>query len=515
MMNNDFNPLKQQNILDKLDRLMDKIDHQTETIENQTNTIENQTNTINELTGIIEQLQFENERKDTIIKEMQEDVKKNSRNSSKPPSSDGLEKPQPKSQRKASGKKPGAQKGHKGNGLELSIEPDRTFTHIPMECEGCPNEKICQAYSHSAFRNVIDIEIVKTCHAHRTESRECPMRNGAIISGGYPASVNSSMQYGDNVKALAIALNTEGMVSISRVHDILSSVLGLKISTGTVYKYVREFSEKVENTVDAIKSTLLDAYYVHCDETGLRVNGSLHWVHSVSSKLYTYLSTHKKRGEDAMNDIGFLPEYNGIAIHDFWGSYWKYNILHGVCGAHLLRELQFVIDNDKEGKQKWAKEIQELLIEMNKVKEKAIMNGKIALTPYYHKKFNINYDNALEKAVKSNPIPERKPGQRGRLKKGKIRCLIDRLVTHKGEVCLFINDFTIPFTNNIAEQSIRMVKIKAKVSGCFRTLEGANTFTTIKSYLGTAKKHGISMYEAIQSALKGNDYELLFNEVTE
>lgn len=443
------------------------------------------------------------------IEELKEQLGINSQNSSKPPSSDGPAKPNPKSLRQSAGRKSGGQKGHKGNGLTLMAKPDEIIIHKPIACSGCPLEDECKSCRQSAVRNVIDVEIKTRVTGHYTESYTCPLQDNKVLKGTFPESVTSSMQYGHNVKALAIALNTEGMVSIQRTHDILSSVLGLPISTGTIATLVNKFSDKVTNTVEAIRKALLKEPVVNCDETGLRTNGTNYWVHSVCTNDYTYLSTQKKRGKEGMDYAGFLPEYDGIIIHDFWPSYWKYPLQHGVCGAHLLRELNGVIDNHKN-QRVWAIDFQNLLLKMNKVKSKAIKKGKTSISKYYRLKFDKEYDQILKEAKKLNPDPEKVPGKRGRVAKGKVLCLINRLITHKGEVCLFIHDFNVPFTNNVAEQSIRMVKVKAKVSGCFRTSDGANAFTTIKSYLGTAKKHGINTYEAIKAALVGDDYRLLF-----
>jgi len=490
--------LKQQ-----IQSMSDAIDAMSKTMEVIAESSEQQTQTINDLHQTIDKLV-------KTIEALKEQLGKNSNNSSKPPSSDGLAKPNPKSLRKSVGRKPGGQKGHKGKGLTLMATPDKTIVHKPLVCAGCPNESECKSCSKSAIRNVIDVEIKTTVIAHYTESYICPLQGNKMLNGAFPKSVTSSMQYGDNVNALAIALNTEGMMSINRTHDILNSVLGLPISTGTVAVLVSKFSDKITDTVEAIRKALLRESVVNCDETGIRTDGTNHWVHSVCNKDYTYLATDRKRGEKGMDQAGFLPEYDGIIIHDFWSSYWLYNLRHGVCGAHLLRELNGVIDNHKNQKI-WAEDFQKLLLRMNKVKSTAIEKEKTSISGYQRRKFDKEYDRIMEEAKKLNTKPVKVPGKRGRTAKGKVLCLIDRLIDHKEEVCLFIHDFNVPFTNNIAEQSIRMVKIKAKVSGCFRTIDGVKAFATIKSYLGTAKKHGINTYEAIKAALVGDDYRLLFD----
>ncbi len=478
------------------------IDTMSKTLEAMAASSEKQVQTNEELNHTIAQLI-------KTVEALKEQLGKNSKNSSKPPSSDGLAKPSPKSLRKPSGRKPGGQKGHKGNGLMLMATSDEPIVHRPKACKGCPYENECVSCGRSAIRNVIDVEIKTTIVPHYTESYVCPLEKHQVISGEFPDSINSSMQYGTNVQALAIALNTEGMVGVQRTHDILSSVLGLPISVGTVNAMVSRFAKKVEDTVESIRTALLSKSVIHCDETGLRTAGSLHWVHSACDKDYTYLGINKKRGKEGMDAIGFLPDFDGLIIHDFWASYWMYNLEHAVCAAHLLRELNGVIDHHKEQKE-WPEAFQKLLLKMNKAKNKAMEKRKTSISYYHSRKFSDEYDRIMAVAKEQNPTPERVPGKKGRIKKGTVLALIDRLIDHKGEVCQFINDFNVPFTNNIAEQSIRMIKIKAKVSGCFRTLKGADAFMTIKSYLGTAKKHGINTHEAIKAALEGDDYRLLF-----
>jgi transposase len=448
------------------------------------------------------------------IEDLKAQLGMNSRNSSKPPSSDGFAKPKPKSLRKTNGKKPGGQNGHKGNGLTLFAKPDKTITHKPTQCKGCIYENECQNCGESAARNVIDVEIKTFVTAHKVAAFECPLRQNQIITGAFPLNVTSSMQYGEGVKALGVSLITEGMMSYQRTHELLKAILGLPVSVGMLANAVSRFSGMITPVVTEIKSALLKAPVVNCDETGIRTEGTNYWTHSACNEHFTYLSAQKKRGQKGMESADFLIKYDGIIVHDFWKSYWKFDLSHAVCGAHLLRELNGVIDNHPEQKE-WASGFQKLLLDANKAKAKAMDKGKAELSYYHHRKFSREYDELMETAMKLNPEPEKVPNKRGRVKRGKVLCLINRLVEHKAEVCLFFHDFRVPFTNNTAEQSIRMVKVKAKVSGCFRTESGVKEFMEIKSYLGTAKKQGINTYEAIKSALLGNGSTLLFAGVTE
>ncbi len=462
--------------------------------------------TILELREIIEQQTLVIERQRQEIAELKERLNRNSRNSSKPPSSDGLAKPAPKSLRKKSGKKPGAQKGHTGHGFSLTAPISETVIHMPEQCVECPRNGKCKSCGRSSARNVVDVEISTKVTRHYTEEYVCPLLAGRIISGKFPAGINSSVQYGDGVRALAIALNTAGMMSVDRVHKILNGVLAVTISTGTIARMVSQFSSTVSDTVQEIKRVLLTRPVVNCDETGTRVNAGICWVHSACDARYTYLSLQHRRGREGMEKAGFLPFYGGTIIHDCWSPYWSFNRLkHGLCGAHLLRELQSIIDNDPAAT--WAKSMQALLREMNRCHTEAVNSGELEIDGRRIASFKRRYSVILGKARQKNPVTK---AVTGRCKRNKQRTLIERLFKYKDEVCLFIRDLLAPFTNNLAEQSIRMLKVKTKVSGCFRTFSGGANYTTIMSYLHTAMKHNIAAYPAIRNALAGKGHATIF-----
>jgi len=485
-----------------VNQLLNRIDNLTAVGTSLTEQIAIQNETIFKLNGTITALSEEN----ALLKER---LNKNSKNSSKPPSTDGFDKPKPKSLRKPSGKKQGAQIGHKGNGFSLLSEPDELVLHKPNACNGCLNVDNCKSCSASENKYVVDIKVATNVVAHNTISYSCPKLNGAIISGSFPSNVTSTMQYGDNLEALAIALNTSGMMSLKRTHEILSAVFGIPISAGTVFQMVKDCGAKLIATVDHIREVVTSLPLVHFDETGLRVDKKLHWVHSASNDLYTYLSIETKRGQVGMDASGVLPGFAGIAIHDFWKPYWGYaGVTHAVCNAHLLRELTGITDNHPD--QIWANAMIKLLLRMKKICDRFVAQGKACLSYYYHHCFQMEYDNIIEQARRMNPIEDKPVGKRGRQKKGKIRALIERFVEYKESVCLFTKNFKVPFDNNQAERDIRMIKVKQKVSGCFRTKEGADTFATIMSYLGTATKHDINSYVAIKSALAGQSEKLIF-----
>ena len=259
---------------------------------------------------------------------------------------------------------------------------------------------------------------------------------------------------------------------------------------------------KAETIVADFPQKLHKNPVVHCDETGLRVNGKLHWVHVISTSGLTYYALSEKRGKQAMDEIGFLAQYRGIAVHDFWSSYFKATGAdHAMCCAHLLRELTGIFENHPE--QTWAKELYLELLSMYRAADYYNQHPEIDSRQHYMECLKRNYDQILEKGTVQNPIPEREPGKHGRVKRGKIRALIDRLRTHKGEVCRFADNPLVPFTNNQAERDLRMVRMKSKVIGTFRSEQGAKDFLMLKSFTSTAAKAGVAAFDALLSLFVG------------
>lgn len=445
------------------------------------------------------------------VSELEARLKMNSKNSSKPPSSDGFNKP--KNLRTPTGKKAGGQHGHEGSGLKLQREPDSYVIHEPEECVRCPRAGMCSAArSVCETRHEIDIDINTTITAHQTMRVECPL-SAETKTGRFPEGISSSMQYGVNMEALAVSLNTVGMASVSRTHEILSGVFGVPISTGAISAMVSGCARKVAGAVDEIKEAVGMEPMINVDETGTRVDKRTAWAHTASTDKLTYIEIQQSRGKKGMDAIGILLKYLGTAVHDCWASYFLYaGIRHGLCNAHLLRELTAVLENKE---QTWAQPLIDLLLQMKRTKETLGMQGRKCPSPYYLKKFSLAYDGILSEALALNPAPGHGGGKKGRLKRGKTGSLVDRLVLHKDKYLLFFSDFSVPFDNNQAERDIRMFKVKQKVSGCFRTMEGACGFAAIMSYIGTARKHGISGFAAIKNALIGKPFSVRFLMATE
>lgn len=441
------------------------------------------------------------------IKELQEQVNKNSKNSSKPPSTDGLKKSpvnKDRSLRGKSGKKQGAQDGHGGVYLSVLEKPDDVKHHMHSDCEGCPYrdsclDKACVKETRHELDSVVTINVI----AHELiEVKNCPMHGGKKL-GSFPSDIRAAVQYGKNLQSLVVALNTVGAVSINRTHEILSSVFNIPIATGTIKNMVTRCAGLLSDTYERIRQQMILLGLIHCDETGTRTEGRTWWVHNASNPLFTFLSINRKRGQTGMEAAGILPNYRGIIVHDCWGSYWKFtDCIHAICCAHLLRELNGVEENHPE--QTWATKFKELLLAMKKWKDKAVDDEKEEVSYYYLHKFDKQYDEIIKLAYEENPLPEITAKKRGRKKKTKVLNLICRLDNYKESVCLFIKNLCVPFDNNQAERDLRMIKVKTKVSGCFRSEEGAQEYLTIMSYIGTAHKHGINAFTAIREAISGN-----------
>ena len=384
------------------------------------------------------------------IQELKGQLNKNSKNSSKPPSSDGYKKPAPKSLRKPSGKKVGGQDGHQGIHLAVITAPDEIVKHMPSACKGCQHYQICKGTACIAQkRHVIDAVVTVNVTEHQALELPVCMLHGDTRTGAFPSDVKATVQYGENLQALAVALNTVGAVSIKRTHEILSGVFNIPIATGTVSSMVKRCADSLSETVGKIKDKMIGSALGHFDETGTRVDKKLWWVHCASNCEYTYLDISPKRGTAGMEQCGVLPEFKGIAMHDCWASYWNYpDIQHAVCCAHLLRELTGIDENHPD--QKWASAFIDLLLEMKKAKEKAVEKGKDSLSYYHYHKFDKKYDELIEQARRENPLPETTEKKRGRKKKGKILALAERLANYKASVCLYLHLSRLPMLSGIA-----------------------------------------------------------------
>ena len=417
----------------------------------------------------------------------------NSRNSSKPPSSEGYGKPKPKSLRRPGKNPPGGQKGHEGHTLKKAEAPDHIVLHAPRAiCEcGLP---LPEARGVEA-RQVFDLP---SMHYEVTEHRVLAARCacGKRHRGEFPEGVNAPVQYGPGLKAAAVHLTQHHMLPAQRTADLMGDLFDLPVSDATVLAAVEEAGERLEPTVTAIGQALSAAPIAQADETGLRVDGKLHWLHVLVTAGLTWIGIHANRGQKAFEAFGLLTAFVGTLVHDGWRAYRDLLCQHALCNAHHLRELTYVFE---EMGQTWAKHLIEMLVAACQEVEKA--GGPLA--PDRLAYFRALYWEIIAEGEAANP---RAPpsGKRGRTRQSKAVNLLHRLRTYADDVLRFMTDPGVPFTNNLAEQAVRMPKVKQKVSGGFRTLTGAQSFCIIRSYLDTLRKQGANLFHALTQTFQGN-----------
>ncbi|MGN0138125.1 MAG: IS66 family transposase [Candidatus Methanomethylophilaceae archaeon] len=466
--------------------------------------------------SLLRELQEEIERLNGIIRSLLEKEKESTRrirmdssNSSKPPSSDGYRKPKPTSLREKSGRSPGGQPGHKGHNITIPHEPDEVIEHYPAGCEGCPRFSECRSgstFDCSESRYVIDAVMLTKVTEHRRMNAACPMdkTEKEPMSGSFPEDVKAHVQYGDSFAVVVGLMDNYGAMSDFHISSLMRAFFGVTLSPGTVVSMTRRCAEKVKPVLGMIREEIIGSPVAHFDESGASIGDFLGWVHNSSTERFTYLTLSPKRGMVGIEENGVLPEYRGVAVHDCWSPYFRFdNVEHSICCAHILRELKGI--ESFEPDHRWPGMFEYLLLSMKSAKEDAQGRGVDHLTDTDWDYYDWFFDLALDVADREcPPPPEPAVKRRGRRKRGKERSLIERLGDLKDQILLFAKDFKVPFDNNQAERDIRNVKIKVKSAGCFRSREGAQDYLDITSYLSTARKGGIGMFDAMTSAFDGN-----------
>lgn len=448
---------------------------------------------------------------EATIKQLVELLGQNSRNSHWPSSRDKSRR-KSKSLRSKSERKAGGQEGHEGHTLAFNPEPDVTQRHRPTECEHCQASLAAEiAASEVAKRQVLDLPPLRYITTeHQVETVLCP-NCGQATSGEFPAGVTHPVQYGSQVKRLAVYLRTEQLIPYERARQLLADVFGLPVSAGSLQNFVEAAAVAVEPASEAIKEAVMEAEVGHADETGFYINGQRHWLHTVSTKELTYYEPHANRGQKATDEIGILPQFRGTLVHDAWATYFKYQLLlHALCNAHHLRDLTAIVENDQ---QQWAALMIACLLSAKQLVDEAKQAGETELPADCLERIHQIYDAIVWLGLEENPWPvsHSPPGKRRRRKKTKARNLVERFDQHKAAILRFVHDFKVPFDNNLAEQDIRMMKVQQKISGCFRSWEGAQQFCRLRGYISTIRKQGLNVWEALGSLFEG---DLLMPQLT-
>jgi len=382
--------------------------------------------------------------------------------------------------------------------------PDHITIHRVSICKGCGRSLERVPASGYEKRQVFELPPIKVEVAeHRAEKKLCP-HCGHLNKALFPEEVQQPVQYGPHLKAIAVYLSQYQLLPYERTRELFADLFDHQLSQATLVNANKSCYEILEPVEEKIKEQVITSAVVHFDETGLHINGKREWLHVASTERLTFYALHAKRGCEAMDEIGILPKFQGTAVHDFWKPYFKYLCQHALCNAHHLRELTCILEQDK---QDWPQDMIDLLLRIKKNVEerKAIANQ---LDPTQIKSFEERYEEIIEKGLAEDPLPtlQNQPKKRGRKKQSKAKNLLDRLKEYRRQTLAFMYNFSIPFDNNQGEQDIRMMKVQQKISGTFRSVQGAKTFCRIRGYISTVRKNSLSVINAIQAVFQGNPF---------
>ena len=433
------------------------------------------------------------------VAELEARLNKNSHNSNRPPSSDGLNRRERRRRERESKKKRGGQEGHEGTQLKMAAKPTRTEVHTVTTCARC--KRTLEDVSAKGYkkRQVFDIPPVSLeVTEHRAEYKQCPHCN-AVTRASFPAGVTRPVQYGSRIKAYITYLSQYQLIPYERTVEMLRDLFGVRISTGTVYNINQQAYEAGEATEEKIKAILKNQPILHADETGIYAGGSLKWLHVLSTHQLSLYSVHDKRGKEAIEAIGIIPGYTGCLVHDFWSSYLAYDCTHILCNAHLVRELTGIYEDFG---QRWALDMKNMLREA----KKKVDTRLVRLNSGTIHTIEQQYERIIKRGLRQNPDRDDGVVRRGRKKKSKPRNLLERLKRYQDGILAFMKDFSIPFDNNQAERDLRMVKVQQKISGCFRSMEGCMFFARIRGYISTVKKHNENVLTALQGLFENRPF---------
>ncbi len=432
------------------------------------------------------------------IADLEERLGRNPRNSSMPPSAEGFSKPPVpnRAERRAAKRRPGRQPGTEGKHLAQVEVPDEIEHHAPSVCTACGGDLSDAEVVGVECRQVFDLLPLQAfVTEHRMERRRCAC--GCETKAAPPAEATAPACYGPSVRALAAYLAVYQHLPYDRMAQLFSDVLGIEVCVGALTQMVAEAGGALGVFCEVIRQLLLDAPAVNFDETGARVSGSLYWVHVACSTLYTLIECHKKRGTVAMDTMGVLANMRGTAIHDGWKPYRTYDVLHQLCNAHHVRELEAITVVWNQG---WADEMIALLVEAKHAVDAARDAGRDSLEDTVLHSIRTRYGQLIQKGWAANPEPS---GRRRAGHEKKAFNLLKRLDTQRADVLRFSSDFALSWDNNQAERDVRMVKVQQKISGTWRTLEGARHYCAIRSYISTMRKHGRPVLDGLRLLFEG------------
>jgi transposase len=371
-------------------------------------------------------------------------------------------------------------------------------------CRGCGGRLTAEPPGEAVDRRqVFELHARVEVTEHQVHAVRCPCC-GEVTRGDFPTEVPAPTQYGPGMKAFAVYCDNYQLLPTERIRELVYELTGHTLSEGTLYNLNTDVSAALEPFVAQTRDLLVAADVAHFDESGVRVQGKLQWVHSASTATLTAYTIHVNRGQKAMDAAGILPTFAGVAIHDSWGPYWMYPCDHGLCNVHHQRELQAVLELDA---QPWAGAMRDLLLTAEKAVLSALAAGQDQLPAEQLSSLTAQYDALIDQGLAANPLPDPPPvPRRGRLKNSKARNLVERLRVRKDAVLRFLHDFRVPFSNNQAERDIRMVKVQQKISGTFRSERAAQEFCRIRGYISTVKKHGLPVLVSLHQALQGRPF---------
>jgi transposase len=438
------------------------------------------------------------ERLKARVAELEARLGANSRNSSKPPSSDGLAKPAPKSLRRKSGRKPGGQDGHPGRTLCQVTDPDEIVRHEPAWCGGCGRGLGRAPVAGVTRRQVFDLPPVHVqVVEHQLVAKRCGC--GTLTRADGPGGVNAPVQYGPTIVAIIVYLYAGQFLSKKRTAQALAELFDTPISDATVAAATATAAGALGEFSAQVREVIAGEAVVNFDETGFRVEGTNHWIHSASTSRYSLLTAHRRRGREAMLAAGILPDFTGVAVHDAWAPYDTFTTAtHSLCNAHLLRDLQAVIDTAGDGTHWcWARQVTDSLLELKRHVELAHATGAAVDSATL-----ATHTRLIRNAATIAADDQTTTGALG----NKHRALARRIRDRIDDYLRFTTNPAVPFDNNAAEREIRMVKTRQKISGCMRTLTGAKNFCTIRSYTATTRKHGIGLLDALTQLANGKPW---------